>query len=59
MNSNYIKGGLIGLAATAIGLMQMNCVHFLDMLLPLVLLHCTDDPEGDGSVLVCLQIPLQ
>lgn len=51
MNSNYRKGGLIGLAATAIGLMQ-NCVHFLDVLLPPVL-HCTDDPEARVRYYAC------
>ena len=51
MNSNYRKGGLIGLAATAIGLMQ-NCVHFLDTLLPPVL-HCTDDPEARVRYYAC------
>lgn len=51
MNSNYRKGGLIGLAATAIGLMQ-NCVFFLDSLLPPVL-HCTDDPEARVRYYAC------
>jgi vacuole morphology and inheritance protein 14 len=51
MNSNYRKGGLIGLAATAIGLMQ-NCVLFLDTLLPPVL-HCTDDPEARVRYYAC------
>lgn len=44
MNSNYRKGGLLGLAATAVGLVQ-NSVLYLDTLLPPVL-HCTDDPEA-------------
>lgn len=43
-NANHRKGGLIGLAATAIGLMQD--IHlYLDALLPPVL-HCFDDPES-------------
>jgi vacuole morphology and inheritance protein 14 len=43
-NANHRKGGLIGLAATSIGLMQD--VHaYLDALLPPVL-HCFDDPEA-------------
>mmetsp|Transcript_30458 Transcript_30458/g.46463 ORF Transcript_30458/g.46463 Transcript_30458/m.46463 type:complete len:804 (-) Transcript_30458:91-2502(-) len=50
-NSNYRKGGLIGLAATAIGLMQ-NCVLYLDTLLPPVL-HCTDDPEARVRYYAC------
>jgi vacuole morphology and inheritance protein 14 len=51
MNSNYRKGGLIGLAATAIGLMQY-CVHYLDTILPPVL-HCTDDPEARVRYYAC------
>jgi len=51
MNSNYRKGGLIGLAATAIGLMQ-NCASYLDALLPPVL-HCTDDPEARVRYYAC------
>lgn len=51
MNSNYRKGGLIGLAATGIGLMQ-NCVLYLDTLLPPVL-HCTDDPEARVRYYAC------
>ena len=43
-NANHRKGGLIGLAATAIGL--MNDIHlYLDALLPPVL-HTFDDPES-------------
>jgi vacuole morphology and inheritance protein 14 len=51
MNSNYRKGGLIGLAATAIGLMQ-NCSLYLSSLLPPVL-HCTDDPEARVRYYAC------
>lgn len=51
MNSNYRKGGLVGLAATAIGLMQ-NAQHFLDALLPPVL-HCFDDPESRVRYYAC------
>lgn len=51
MNSNYRKGGLIGLAATSIGLMQ-NCKNYLHMLLPPVL-HCTDDPEARVRYYAC------
>lgn len=51
MNSNYRKGGLIGLAATAIGLMH-NCRSYLDVLLPPVL-HCTDDPEARVRYYAC------
>lgn len=51
MNSNYRKGGLIGLAATAIGLMQDSRKH-LDVLLPPVL-HCFDDPESRVRYYAC------
>lgn len=51
MNANYRKGGVLGLAATAIGLMQ-NCPLYLDMLLPPVL-HCTDDPEARVRYYAC------
>ena len=43
-NANHRKGGLIGLAATAIGLMHEAHIY-LDKLLPPVL-HCFDDPES-------------
>lgn len=43
-NSNHRKGGLIGLAATAIGLVE-DIRLYLDALLPPVL-HCLDDPES-------------
>jgi len=51
MNSNYRKGGLVGLAATAIGLMQ-NARNFLNVLLPPVL-HCFDDPESRVRYYAC------
>ena len=51
MNSNYRKGGLVGLAATAIGLMQ-NSKNFLPVLLPPVL-HCFDDPESRVRYYAC------
>jgi|TARA_B100001996_G_C18649737_1_gene588898 vacuole morphology and inheritance protein 14 len=43
-NANNRKGGLIGLAASAIGLM-LDANLYLDALLPPVL-HCLDDPES-------------
>lgn len=51
MNSNYRKGGLIGLAATAIGLMQ-DTKNQLAVLLPPVL-HCFDDPESRVRYYAC------
>ena len=51
MNSNYRKGGLVGLAATAIGLMQYSR-NFLHVLLPPVL-HCFDDPESRVRYYAC------
>jgi vacuole morphology and inheritance protein 14 len=51
MNSNYRKGGLVGLAAAAIGLMQ-NSRAFLPVLLPPVL-HCFDDPESRVRYYAC------
>ncbi|KAL3941650.1 MAG: hypothetical protein SGBAC_004025 [Bacillariaceae sp.] len=51
MNSNYRKGGLVGLAATAIGLMQ-NSKNYLPVLLPPVL-HCFDDPESRVRYYAC------
>lgn len=51
MNSNYRKGGLVGLAATAIGLMH-NTHDFLNVLLPPVL-HCFDDPESRVRYYAC------
>jgi hypothetical protein len=44
-NSNHRKGGLIALAAAAIGLTQQHIKLYLDLLLPPVL-HCFDDPES-------------
>ena len=51
MNSNYRKGGLVGLAATAIGLMS-HTSQFLHVLLPPVL-HCFDDPESRVRYYAC------
>ncbi|KAL7560656.1 hypothetical protein ACA910_001339 [Epithemia clementina (nom. ined.)] len=51
MNSNYRKGGLVGLAATAIGLMSHSRA-FLNVLLPPVL-HCFDDPESRVRYYAC------
>ncbi|KAJ0412152.1 hypothetical protein ATCC90586_005765 [Pythium insidiosum] len=50
-NANHRKGGLIGLAATAIGLMH-DAHMFLDKLLPPVL-HCFDDPESRVRYYAC------
>ena len=50
-NANHRKGGLIGIAATAIGLMQ-HTRHHLDVLLPPVL-HCFDDPESRVRYYAC------
>lgn len=54
MNSNYRKGGLVGLAATAIGL-QSSTSNFLNVLLPPVL-HCFDDPESRVRYYACESI---
>ena len=51
MNANYRKGGLIGIAAVAIGLMHFNEV-FLNELLPPVL-QCFDDPESRVRYYAC------
>jgi len=51
MNSNYRKGGLVGLAATAIGLHSATS-NFLHVLLPPVL-HCFDDPESRVRYYAC------
>lgn len=51
MNSNYRKGGLVGLAAVGIGLTR-NCRSFLPILLPPVL-HCFDDPESRVRYYAC------
>jgi vacuole morphology and inheritance protein 14 len=50
-NANHRKGGLIGLAATAIGLMSDVNVHLKD-LIPFVL-HCFDDPESRVRYYAC------
>mmetsp|Transcript_17515 Transcript_17515/g.47766 ORF Transcript_17515/g.47766 Transcript_17515/m.47766 type:complete len:873 (-) Transcript_17515:1058-3676(-) len=52
MNSNYRKGGLVGLAATAIGLGTISAHQFLGQLLPPVL-HCFDDPESRVRYYAC------
>ena len=52
MNSNYRKGGLVGLAATAIGLHSAATANFLHVLLPPVL-HCFDDPESRVRYYAC------
>jgi vacuole morphology and inheritance protein 14 len=54
MNSNYRKGGLVGLAATAIGL-HSAAGNFLHVLLPPVL-HCFDDPESRVRYYACESI---
>ena len=54
MNSNYRKGGLVGLAATAIGL-HTATNNFLQILLPPVL-HCFDDPESRVRYYACESI---
>lgn len=51
MNANYRKGGLIGIAAVSIGLMQ-GASNYLDHLLPPVLL-CFDDPESRVRYYAC------
>ena len=51
MNANYRKGGLIGIAAIAIGLMQ-NAHIYLEHLLKPVLL-CFDDPESRVRYYAC------
>ncbi|KDO24938.1 hypothetical protein SPRG_09582 [Saprolegnia parasitica CBS 223.65] len=50
-NANYRKGGLIGLAGTAIGLMH-DAKLYLDLLMPPVL-HCFDDPESRVRYYAC------
>ncbi|CAM9478304.1 unnamed protein product, partial [Heterosigma akashiwo] len=50
-NSNHRKGGLIGLAGCAIGLMGATKLY-LDALLPPVL-HCFDDPEARVRYYAC------
>ncbi|OQR94721.1 VAC14 family protein [Thraustotheca clavata] len=50
-NANYRKGGLIGLAGTAIGLMH-DAKLYLDLLMPPVL-KCFDDPESRVRYYAC------
>lgn len=54
MNSNYRKGGLIGLAAVAVGMVshQNTIATHLPQLLPPVL-HCFDDPEARVRYYAC------
>lgn len=52
MNANYRKGGLIGIAATAIGLMGNNTRSHLEGLL-FPVLHCFDDPESRVRYYAC------
>ncbi|ETV71488.1 hypothetical protein H257_13357 [Aphanomyces astaci] len=51
VNANFRKGGLIGLAGTAIGLMH-NAELYLDALIPPVL-HCFDDTEARVRYYAC------
>ena len=51
MNANYRKGGLIGIAATAIGLMSNTRQHLDGLLFPV--LHCFDDPESRVRYYAC------
>lgn len=51
MNANYRKGGLIGIAATAIGLMGNTRQHLEGLLFPV--LHCFDDPESRVRYYAC------
>lgn len=50
-NANYRKGGLIGLAASAIGVMG-EIDRYLDILIPAVL-ECFDDPESRVRYYAC------
>mgnify|MGYP006096263187 FL=1 len=50
-NANHRKGGLIGIAATSIGLMSTSRLY-LDVLLPPVL-HSFDDPESRVRYYAC------
>ena len=50
-NANHRKGGLIGLAATAIGLMK-NIYRYLPLLLQPVI-HCFQDPESRVRYYAC------
>ena len=51
MNANYRKGGLIGIAATSIGLMGNTRSHLEGLLFPV--LHCFDDPESRVRYYAC------
>jgi vacuole morphology and inheritance protein 14 len=51
MNANYRKGGLIGIAATAIGLMGNTRSHLEGLVFPV--LHCFDDPESRVRYYAC------
>ena len=51
MNANYRKGGLIGIAAAAIGLMGNTRQHLDGLLFPV--LHCFDDPESRVRYYAC------
>jgi len=51
MNANYRKGGLIGIAATAIGLMGNTRQYLEGLLFPV--LHCFDDPESRVRYYAC------
>lgn len=51
MNANYRKGGLIGIAAAAIGLMGNTRQHLEGLLFPV--LHCFDDPESRVRYYAC------
>jgi vacuole morphology and inheritance protein 14 len=51
MNANYRKGGLIGIAATAIGLMGNARSHLDGLLFPV--LQCFDDPESRVRYYAC------
>jgi vacuole morphology and inheritance protein 14 len=50
-NSNHRKGGLLGLAACAIGLLQ-DVDEYLDVLIPPIL-HCFEDPESRVRYYAC------
>jgi vacuole morphology and inheritance protein 14 len=51
MNANYRKGGLIGIAAAAIGLMGNTRSHLEGLIFPV--LHCFDDPESRVRYYAC------
>mmetsp|Transcript_9889 Transcript_9889/g.19418 ORF Transcript_9889/g.19418 Transcript_9889/m.19418 type:complete len:729 (+) Transcript_9889:206-2392(+) len=52
MNSSQRKGGLIGLAAVALGLGPVNTPKYLQYLLPPIL-KCFDDPEARVRYYAC------